>query len=347
MRFPMGLRSLNHRGFRLFWTAQLVSLVGRWMQGVGQSWLVLESAKWDRFPNCMGSLLPMLWAEGLRCRASGCSPSGGTGGVSRDQWCPFDARYSAFRPKISQRALTQLVPCQPIFPAATSRVVVGAPCPLRFATATGSRYRPVSGSLSLSLSLSFFSGIATPAVRVLVSATMQTPEEFSVETLPAPHPALNAMLICDLALQEQVTGKTSLVGIFETVSAYQFPARHGFLSVYVKLTDVQGEYHLRLELVRLEELKVVGQGQIRATFADRMVHAELVFQIGDIVFEGEGRYEFRLYANGRWVGSKSLNVRQALEPRPPVEQIRVSGSTVTVRWLAFMLPAPKKSPDAV
>lgn len=202
-------------------------------------------------------------------------------------------------------------------------------------------------SLSLSLSLSFFSGIATPAVRVLVSATMQTPEEFSVETLPAPHPALNAMLICDLALQEQVTGKTSLVGIFETVSAYQFPARHGFLSVYVKLTDVQGEYHLRLELVRLEELKVVGQGQIRATFADRMVPAELVFQIGDIVFEGEGRYEFRLYANGRWVGSKSLNVRQALEPRPPVEQIRVSGSTVTVRWLAFMLPAPKKSPDAV
>ena len=42
MRFPQGLRALNHRDFRLFVFGQLVSLVGTWMQRVGQSWLVLE-----------------------------------------------------------------------------------------------------------------------------------------------------------------------------------------------------------------------------------------------------------------------------------------------------------------
>ena len=42
MSFPRGLRALNHRDFRLFWTGQCVSLVGTWMQTVGQSWLVLE-----------------------------------------------------------------------------------------------------------------------------------------------------------------------------------------------------------------------------------------------------------------------------------------------------------------
>lgn len=42
MRFPAGLRAFNHRDFRLFWTGQLISVVGRWMQAVGQSWLVLE-----------------------------------------------------------------------------------------------------------------------------------------------------------------------------------------------------------------------------------------------------------------------------------------------------------------
>lgn len=42
MRFPAGLRALNHRDFRLFITGQLISLIGTWMQSVAQSWLVLE-----------------------------------------------------------------------------------------------------------------------------------------------------------------------------------------------------------------------------------------------------------------------------------------------------------------
>lgn len=42
MLFPAGLRALNHRDFRLFWFGQLVSLIGTWMQSVGQSWLVLD-----------------------------------------------------------------------------------------------------------------------------------------------------------------------------------------------------------------------------------------------------------------------------------------------------------------
>src|SRR5256885_17215100 len=31
-----------HRNFRLFWTGQTVSLIGTWMQQVGQGWLALE-----------------------------------------------------------------------------------------------------------------------------------------------------------------------------------------------------------------------------------------------------------------------------------------------------------------
>ncbi len=33
-------RSLRHRNFRLFWTGQMISLVGTWMQSVAQGWLM-------------------------------------------------------------------------------------------------------------------------------------------------------------------------------------------------------------------------------------------------------------------------------------------------------------------
>src|SRR5260221_4755687 len=36
----MSFRALSHRNFRLYWTGQLVSLIGTWMQSVAQGWLM-------------------------------------------------------------------------------------------------------------------------------------------------------------------------------------------------------------------------------------------------------------------------------------------------------------------
>ncbi len=65
---PLSLRALGHRNFRLYWTGQLISLVGTWMQMVARAWLVLElthSAFWlgmVGFANSIPVLLLSLWA---------------------------------------------------------------------------------------------------------------------------------------------------------------------------------------------------------------------------------------------------------------------------------------------
>jgi MFS family permease len=46
-RWSKMFRALRHRNYRLFWTGQLVSLTGTWMQSVAQGWLVYSLTKSD------------------------------------------------------------------------------------------------------------------------------------------------------------------------------------------------------------------------------------------------------------------------------------------------------------
>jgi len=140
---------------------------------------------------------------------------------------------------------------------------------------------------------------------------MSDPSEQPPPSRSAVHPALNAILICDQAIREEGTGKVSLIGIFENIGARQFPSKHGLLCVYAKLTDAEGQYDVRLELIRLEDLMTIGQGHLTMSVEDRMAPIELVFQLGGLVFGRPGRYEFRLYANDKSVGSKTFNVVEA------------------------------------
>ena len=39
-RWPDALRALRHRNYQLFFSGQLISLIGTWMDQVAESWLV-------------------------------------------------------------------------------------------------------------------------------------------------------------------------------------------------------------------------------------------------------------------------------------------------------------------
>jgi hypothetical protein len=130
----------------------------------------------------------------------------------------------------------------------------------------------------------------------------------------APHPEFKAMLICDQALREEGSGKVSLIGIFENINASAIPFLHPSLAVYVQVTDAYGEYDLVLDLVRLDDMLVVGSGQGRALISDRLQPAEIVFHLQLLQFEKAGAYEFRLSSNKRFLARKSFRVLKLDQP---------------------------------
>lgn len=60
--FTRAFIALKHRNFRLFWTGQMISLIGTWMQTTGQAWLVLQLTKSAWALGIVGALqfLPVL-----------------------------------------------------------------------------------------------------------------------------------------------------------------------------------------------------------------------------------------------------------------------------------------------
>ena len=130
-----------------------------------------------------------------------------------------------------------------------------------------------------------------------------------------PTPSLAAMLVCDTTIRDIETGKVSLIGVFERIVTPAFPATHGSLSVYAKIADAEGEYAFRLELRHLPTLQLVGQVETPpAQVKDRLESQELIFRVDHLVLPAPGRYEFRLFANGHFVGQKAF---EASTPPPP------------------------------
>lgn len=139
--------------------------------------------------------------------------------------------------------------------------------------------------------------------------------------MTTPIPKANAMLICDYVITERGTNKKSLIGVFENIGAVTFPCTHFALSVYIKLTDAQGEYHFRLQLVDLQSDTVIGKSEMPegVRVPSPLDAHELVFNLRGVRFMHAGNYEFQIFANDRIFGQKKLVVEQMTAP-PPVDE---------------------------
>ena len=61
---------------------------------------------------------------------------------------------------------------------------------------------------------------------------------------PVPIPL--AMLICDTVIEDKLTGKKSLIGLFNSINAKSVPITHPSLNVYITLTEGRGSYEGKL-----------------------------------------------------------------------------------------------------
>jgi len=118
------------------------------------------------------------------------------------------------------------------------------------------------------------------------------------------------MVLCDLAITEQGTNKKTLVGIFQRVNAQVFPVPQRMF-LYMQMTDAQGTYIFRIEVVDIDRDNILGTVTSNPIeVPNRLEPFDFVFPIGMII-PAAGLYEFRLYANEAYLSSISFTAQGA------------------------------------
>lgn len=119
-------------------------------------------------------------------------------------------------------------------------------------------------------------------------------------------PVLVAALICDVAVQDPVTGKKNLIGIFDRLWAGKFPTARP-ISLYIKITDAEGKYVLEVKYVKLDTDEVLGAATAEFKVEDRLQSFDFVIQLPPAPIPEAGRYEFQIWANETFIGSAFLD----------------------------------------
>ncbi len=119
-------------------------------------------------------------------------------------------------------------------------------------------------------------------------------------------PYLIAALVCDVAVQDPSTAKKNLIGIFDRINVSKFPTKHP-MTVYIKLTDAQGDYQMEIKYVQVSTGKVLAaaRGEMHAT--NLLASSDLYIEFRGLPIPNEGRYEFQIWANSMFLGSTFID----------------------------------------
>lgn len=131
-------------------------------------------------------------------------------------------------------------------------------------------------------------------------------------------PIVKSFIISDTVLQDRLTGKWSIIGVFDRVMAPSFPVVHPTVALYLRLADAQGKYKIRVEFRDDSDRRVGLFEGIELDVKDAAQAIEVGLPTHMLPLEKPGKYQFQLYINDEYSSSAELTVIQMpAPPRPP------------------------------
>jgi hypothetical protein len=116
------------------------------------------------------------------------------------------------------------------------------------------------------------------------------------------------MIICDMVIDDRISNKKSLIGIFDAIGTTDLPCVINELHVYVTMTDGYGRQPVTIRCVKAAENEVLFSTTQRIEFPDPLAVVELNVGFCNCEFPEPGEYRFQLLVNNHLLTERKFQV---------------------------------------
>jgi hypothetical protein len=126
-----------------------------------------------------------------------------------------------------------------------------------------------------------------------------------------PPPKCKAILLCDQAIVEAVTGKVSVIGIFDNWFVPQFPCLIRPFMAFLQLTDGVGKYGVSVDVHDLQADQIIAQARVaEVVFPERVSKVNLMIPVPPLPLQHAGSYDFVVLADGQEIDRQQFQAIQ-------------------------------------
>jgi len=129
-------------------------------------------------------------------------------------------------------------------------------------------------------------------------------------------PSVQAFLVCDQVIEDSVTKKKSLIGLFTHLQALNFPFQHQQMGLYFCLTDAEGLYRFDIDLIYLNKYDCI---EVLNPYGSSISYWDAALSAGKPVFimgNDDAHHVEKIASIGKdctWVNIDALNCKSIVK----------------------------------
>lgn len=118
-----------------------------------------------------------------------------------------------------------------------------------------------------------------------------------------------ALVVCDSIIEDKHTGKKTLVGLFDRITAARLPCVHPAMSIFVSLTGARGEFPCEVICRHTDDETVAFSAQGQVVLKDPRQVVDLVFRMRGVRFPKADMYWTNFLIDGIPIMMRPLFVK--------------------------------------